>query len=1193
VRLVHIKLAGFKSFVDPTTIKTPSQLVGVVGPNGCGKSNIIDAVRWVLGESRASELRGDSMHDVIFNGSEARAPAARASVELIFTNTGQRLLGQWGAYSELAVRRTLARDEGSRYYINNQQVRRRDIYDIFMGTGLATRGYAIIGQGMISRLIEARPEELRVYLEEAAGVSRYKERRRETENRLRDTHENLTRLEDLLEEIAAQRKRLERQAAQARRYQDLQQQGQHTQHALWRFEQQQAQIEQQQHQEKIQQLQLTIEQHNSKLRSVQTQLIEQRVHYEQINEAVQAAQAALYEANSQVSSAQAELRFIEANQKRSVQRRRQIEQQLEHWQSQQEQAQSQVSSLEADRQQALEQYEEHCAQVEHVEIELEAAEQRLQDEHAQRDELRAQLQRDEQQLALVQQRFDDAHRQVEQLKTRQQQLHAQQNKEGADAPLAQDDLTHLAGAHAQSQQQHQALQDELIELEARLPKKQAELEAAEHAWHEQQKKQTVLAERIRMLEQLQQQWSSPVAQQQWLDEQGLSALRQLWPLIQVEQGWETAIEALLREEITTLLWSEAQLQPLQKLNLQPPQRVSIGWPTVLEDSFPAPRDTAAGSARHGLSAWQGCPPLLQMLHTEHEAVQSFLELLLAQVWVVDDWAQGLALATKLPVTGQLIHPEGHIFKPYGVCIYAPHDEQAGALARQQELRQLKQSAQIEQVHTEQAARQRQAIHESVQSLQQRLQQVRTRVHELGAQMHQLELQQAQVQQQKNQYEQEQAYLRAELTRIDEQLATIEQEQAQRMLEREEGEAIVEELRARFVAIDERCVDLGQQVRDLRLQLRGFEQAMHQRQQEQNTLGERLRALQDSHAQAQAQQQSLSTELGQLQNELLGLEPEAAQEVLDLALTRRDHCEEQWQQAQAQLKTQHEALQALEQKEARQAQGIGPLKEQIAALQLKEQAARLRAEQYSAQLLDKEVELETLDQFIAQQSANWQDKKWLNDEIKRIQQAIEAMGAVNLAALQELENTKEREQYLLAQQDDLLTAIETLENAIRKIDRETRSLLWDTFEQVNQHFSTLFPQLFGGGQAKLVLLGDEVLEAGVQVQAQPPGKRNTTIALLSGGEKALTATALVFAFFKLNPAPFCLLDEVDAPLDDANAERYANLVRAMSDETQFLFVTHNKITMQAAEQLIGVTMQEQGVSRIVSVDIQAATELAEA
>lgn len=1177
MRLIQIKLAGFKSFVDPTTIKIPGKMIGVVGPNGCGKSNIIDAVRWVLGESRASELRGESMHDVIFKGSEQRSPAARASVELVFDNSEQRVPGQWGAYAELAVRRTLARDEGSRYYLNNQQVRRRDIYDIFMGTGLGSRGYAIIGQGMINRLIEARPEELRVYLEEAAGVSRYKERRRETENRLKDTQDNLSRLEDLLHEIEQQLQRLKRQAAQAQRYQQLQDQGLKTQHALWRLAHKQAASSQQEQALALEKLELSVQKQLAELRGLQAQLETQRVHHQQATDAVQTTQNVLYEANARVSTAQAELRYVQANQERSVKRRSQIEQQLSHWQQQQEQATEQKQQLQEQYEQGLLSLEEAEAQLEGAELRLEELEQELLQSSQLRDELRQQLQRDEQEIALLQQRDQDAHSQLLQLQQRAQQLREQHGELFTQQP--EDDLVAMSGAIEHAKAQLQAAHAQLQHWEAQLPERQQKLAGTEQQWHQQQTSQVALAERIQALEEIQQQWASPAQLQQWLEEQQLTQVPRLWPELQVESGWEVAAEAILREQVGAFLLAEEQLALLTQIDLHPPRRVHL-WPTN------------RGSAQRPQS-WQGCTPLSQYVQGKQPKAQALLNHLLAQVWVVQDWAQGLALSKSLPQGGYLVHPQGHVFYSTGISIYAPEDEEAGGVARQQELAQLYQRTKQEKFHAQQLEQQLTLHREAVQEAENTLQKVRTRVHELSTYLHELEMNYTQARQRSQQQRERQEFIATELTQVTERMQALEHTRAQSMAQLDTLEAIVEEQRARFVDSDDVCVQLGEQVQSLRRQLRDFERATHHGQQKQNTLQERISSLTQIQAQAEAQYETLHQEHQQLQNELISFDAQAVQQELDEALTARQISEQHWQRAQEQLKEQQNTLQKLQEKEQECARGIGPIREQIASIRLKEQEGRLKTEQYGQQLTEHEVDIEALDRFIAEQSEHWQDKTWLNEEVKRIQRAIKAMGAVNLAALEELKAAEERQKYLLAQQEDLLSAIDTLDSAIRKIDRQTRALLQETFEAVDQNFGALFPQLFGGGEAKLVMQGEEILEAGVQVMARPPGKRNSTIALLSGGEKALTATALVFAFFKLNPAPFCLLDEVDAPLDDANAERYAQLVQGMSDNTQFLFVTHNKITMQQAEQLIGVTMQEQGVSRIVSVDMQAATELVEA
>ena len=1176
MQLVQIKLSGFKSFVDPTTIKIPSHMVGVVGPNGCGKSNIIDAVRWVLGESRAAELRGGSMHDVIFNGSGQRQPAARASVELVFDNSQQRLPGQWGAYNELSVRRTLAREEGSRYFINNQQVRRRDIYDIFLGTGLGARGYAIIGQGMINRLIEARPEELRVYLEEAAGVSRYKERRRETENRLADAQENLHRLNDLLREIEQQLERLQQQAEQAQRYQELQQQGQRLQHTLWRQEERAAAEQRQQHAQALDELENQVQVRLSDLRALQARLAGQQEQYDQVSTQVQATQTKLYEANTQVSSAQAEVRYVQANQQRSVQRRTQLNQQIEHWAEQQRQAGQALQDLQAQQLQAEQALDEAQAQLEHTEGQLEQLESQLQDEHQLREEHRQLMHREEQRRALLMQRYEDG--QAEARKMAQQRIELESQQKGQFA-LSSEAPAHLLGAIEHARSQLQVVQKRLLEAEEALPQEIRATEQAEAQWHEQQKQQTALSERLNALQEIQGQWSSSDTLDQWLSQQNLPAAERLWSLLQVTPGWETAVESLLSKQVGALWLGDFQRQSLSSLNLSPPKAVHLWghwaqqWPTT--------------------QPWHGLQPLTHYVQSQNLQVQAVLNLVFQQVWAVPDWQQGLNLAPELPPGACLVLPEGHLLTSTGVGLYAPEDEQAGAVARQQEIKRLQKTLQAEAVHEGQLAERVQQQRQGLEQAQKQIQTDRQRLQELSAHLHKLELEKAEHEQQAARQRERQQYIATELEALTQRQAQLEEQVAHYAEELDALEAVAESARQAFIDSDERCQELGGAVEELRQQLRGYERSVHQWQQEQQRLLERDKSLSERLQQALEQQEQLQQEQQQLQMELVDFDVAAVQAELDQALEKRQQVERQWEQVQAQQKIQHDALAQLKEDETRCAAQIGPLREKISALQLKEQEARLRVEQYQQQLQAEGVDREALDRHMAELPDKERQKTWLNKEIKRVQQSIEAMGAVNLAALQELAAAQERHKYLLAQHDDLITAIETLENAIRKIDRETRALLWQTFEQVNSHFGQLFPQLFGGGEAKLVMMGDEVLEAGVQVMAQPPGKRNATIALLSGGEKALTAIALVFAFFKLNPAPFCLLDEVDAPLDDANAERYAKLVQGMSEQTRFLFVTHNKITMQLAEHLIGVTMQEQGVSRIVSVDMQAAAELAEA
>ena len=1173
MRLTQIKLAGFKSFVEPTVIPTPSQLVGVVGPNGCGKSNIIDAVRWVLGETRASELRGESMQDVIFNGSGQRKPAARASVELVFDNSAGRAAGQWSVYSEIAVRRVLTRDGTSSYFVNNQQVRRRDIHDIFLGTGLGTRGYAIIGQGMINRLIEARPEELRVYLEEAAGVSRYKERRRETENRLGDTRENLTRVEDILRELDSQLQRLEGQAEVATRYRALQADGEQKQHVLWLLKEDNAREDQKSRFLAIEQAQTELEAATAALRHLEADLeLRRQAHY-QAGDQVHTAQGRLYEAGALVSRLEAEIRHVVDSRARVQARRSQLLAQQHEWQDQESHCAEQLR-------QGQESLETTRAQIEVLQEQLEQASERLPDVERRvraagtsRDEMRSVLSRVEQNLALVAQTQRDADRQIESLSQRRERLEQEMQSLRAPDPL---DIERLAAELEMLQGQLDESQAQVVSLEDRQPELDRLRRQAQSDVQNESAAVSRLEARLSALVKLQADVQKKGTLQPWLEKHELTSLGRLWQMLQVQAGWETALEAVLREclsglEIRHIEHARAFAQD------PPPARLAF---------YQRPSAATPSAAPHGFQ------PLSALVKVADPELRSLLDVWLARVFRVDDLNQALARRHELPEGAVFVVPEGHVIDQHSVRFYAADSEQAGLLARQQEIEHLQREIKAQQLIADQAVAAVDRADVAWQSVAQAIGPARTRVVELTRRVHDVQLTWSRLVQQAEQSDQRAG-------RIREELAEVKAQEEGLLLAREEAEARFEaldlelaELQDQFSEAETSGERLADEADRARQALREFERRVQEQQFSERALQSRLADIQRNLQLAQEQARRAADELESLQGELFELDASAAEAGLQEALEQRAASEEDLRQARIEQDNHAAALREADEQRLINERSLEPLRARITELQLQEQAARLTVEQYSEQLNSRQVNREALRQFLALQPEAWQRTGWLQSEVQRISREIDALGAVNLAALEELEQARQRKTYLDAQHADLCRAIETLEDAIRKIDKETRELLQETFDTVNLHFGELFPRLFGGGEARLIITGDEILDAGVQVMAQPPGKRNSTIHLLSGGEKALTATALVFALFKLNPAPFCLLDEVDAPLDDANTERYANLVSSMSDQTQFLFISHNKIAMQMARQLVGVTMQEQGVSRIVAVDIESAMQLAQ-
>ncbi|NBT10258.1 MAG: chromosome segregation protein SMC [Betaproteobacteria bacterium] len=1177
MRLRSIKLAGFKSFADPTTFELPGQLVGVVGPNGCGKSNIMDAVRWVLGESKASELRGESMQDVIFNGTTNRKPASRASVELVFDNSLARAGGQWNQFAEIAVKRVLTRDGNSSYFINNQAVRRRDVQDVFLGTGLGPRAYAIIGQGTISRIIESKPEELRLFLEEAAGVSKYKERRRETENRLKDTRENLTRVEDILRELSANLDKLERQAEVAAQYRGLQAQGTLKLHQLWFLKHRDAAGEQERVQASVRQAVNDMEARMAELREVEASLESVRQDHYAASDELHVSQGALGEASLSVSRLEERIRYVVEGRERMQARLAELRAQDAQWTERQQQARLEMDDLVAQQQAAAEQsavlaaqVEEQAAQLPDVQEALRAAQQRANDQRLRGGEVQQQIQ-----LLAAESRSVDE--QLRGLQGRRERISGE--RKGMVAPDEQRvEALRLERQDAQRVAEEAAAR--LTEIGQRLPELDNARRVAQEAANQQSARQAALSARLDALRALQDKVQTEGKLKPWLEKHGLASLTGLWTRLHIETGWEDALEAALRERLHAL--EVGRLDTLKAFSADPPPAKLAFYSAAAETG---PTTAAAAQVQ------PPGPPLMGLVRTDGQDRLAHL---------LQDWLQGVYTAASLDAAlaqrGRLQHGEvlitreGHTVSADAVTFYAHDTEQAGLLARAQEIENLQTEQRAQALLTDDARSalvRAEAAHTEANA---RAAQWRQEAASTQARAHQLEVQWLQLNQQNLAAQERAEQLDGELGEIDAQIEGLQERRAT-------GEARFEELDQQLgreqelhAELEEAVIEQERRLTAAREQQRGLERQAQEAAFVGRTLQARREELQRLVHTADEQMQANAASFQAAQAEMQELDDASARAGLQEALEERLRRE----QALAAVRQRYEALtaqlrQADEQRMALE-RGLQPLRDRITQLQLEEQAAALGGAQYLEQLQAAEVDLEQLAAGIESGGV----KLWgLQGEIDRINREIQALGAVNLAALDELSSARERKSFLDAQSADLVEAITTLEGAIHKIDLETRDLLGETFRQVNDHFGRMFPLLFGGGHARLVMTGDEILDAGVQVMAQPPGKKNSTIHLLSGGEKALTAIALVFAIFQLNPAPFCLLDEVDAPLDDANTERYSRLVTQMAEATQFLFISHNKIAMEMARQLVGVTMQEQGVSRIVAVDMESALSMAEA
>lgn len=1169
MRLTSIKLSGFKSFVDPTTIALPGQLVGIVGPNGCGKSNVIDAVRWVLGESKASALRGESMDDVIFNGGGERKPVARASVELVFDNASGRAAGQWSQYAELSVKRVVQRDVGSSYYINNQAVRRRDILDVFLGTGLGPRAYAVIEQGMISRIIEAKPEELRVFLEEAAGVSRYKERRKDTEGRLGDTRENLARVHDIQTELTSQVERLEGQAKIAARYRELEKEKLESQALLFAQRREEAVKQRESAVRVLGENETALLAKETEVQALATQLEGLRQDVFTKNDAQHTAQGAFYEINSEVTRIEQQLSFERDRAQRVAQEVAQRQARLAHAQDQAVQLDEALAEANDAVAVAAAKHVEQKEFVDAASTTLPLAETALRTASAALADIQQAINAIDSEAQLSQLKKSTTEKSIAQLQARQ--LRLTQERERLNAP---EDAELIAI--------DEQLDGERAELEAAEQTAQEAEAAAEHADEERAHRRAELDVAQRKLGELKARENAIGSVQakfgnrgegqlqRWLDEHQIRGDR-FWSKLKVDAGWEDAVEAVLRDRLNAL--PVASLEEAMRLPV-PPARLTV---------FAGQGSAAAAtsdSAGHGLAAH---------VRADEPAIATAVAHWLHGVRTAETLADALSARGSLVAGHVIVTRDGHLVGANSITWFAPDEAVHGAMARQRELSEI--AALLADAQTAASKAESAFAHadKRYQDLRVQATQQRGAIVSVQRRVHNLEVERLQIEQARAQATERTKQISDELAEIGESIAA-EQEHVQSHVE---ALAIADEKRG--AAHGDREVRRG--VRNeadvalvkAREALRGAEIALRDAMYGERAAQERVQELSRRIAANQQQIKELDADVARLTGEQKSILLSPLEEGLQSQLNIRVERETALKLAREAVDAANAALREADEQRLKLEQELEPIRKKIEDARLRQNSAEVNLAQFEEQLATLKVDAEWLTQALekAPRAAE------LQRTVARVDGEIAQLGAVNLAALEELQQASERKLYLDAQAGDLAEAVQTLEDAIRRIDRETRAQLQDTYNKVNEQFGRLFPTLFGGGNAKLVLTGEEILDAGIQVVAQPPGKRNASIHLLSGGEKALTATALVFALFQLNPAPFCLLDEVDAPLDDPNTERFCRLVREMSAATQFLFISHNRIAMEMAEQLIGVTMNEPGVSRIVGVDVAQAIRMAEA
>ncbi len=1171
MRLKCIKLSGFKSFVDPTTVQFPSDLCAVVGPNGCGKSNVIDAVRWVMGESSAKNLRGEHMTDVIFNGSGTRKPVGQASVELLFDNDDHRLRGEYANFTEVSIKRRVDRDAQSSYFLNGSKCRRKDITDIFLGTGLGPRSYSIIEQGMISRLIESKPEDLRIFIEEAAGISRYKERRKETENRIKRTRDNIERLTDIRDELQKQLTHLQRQSVAAEKYGELKQQERQTQANLnalrWRAIDQDLKVQR----EQAGDLELKIEKTVAEQRSIDARVERHLSDNTELTENLGEVQARFYSLGNDIARLE---QSIEHHLERTDQLQQDLQETEEAWEQTREE-------MDVDLQRVIRLDEE----LKEIEPELELAREEVASSSAAQEEAEAAMQAWQQSWDDFSHRSEEPRQIAEVEHSRIQQLESivargLERKERLQLELAtlqqedtvDQDTDRLSGEIAILEESIGRLQEENRSLNVQidslrqqdqrysgeLDRKRSDLQAAKG--------------RLASLDALQQAalGRDDSAVNHWLGEKGLDQKQRLGETLQVDEGWESAVEVVLGDSLQSICIDAGS--DIESLFSNLPQ----GMVSLV--------DTSVGYAADSNAAHGDWRPLSATLNASWDVAR-----MLDGIYVCESLSEALSRRNLLAPRESLVTRNGIWLSRQWIRVKGKVDNEAGILARKGKIAALEDTTnelgdivdKLLQIQTttrrsiSSAESKREEVQQQVATKSRSLTELKAELSGRLAKVEQTVLRRQRVARDLDelvrQLAQEEENTASARARLQTALDAMEQDSVRRQgleREREIRRTTADSCKLEATRNKENAHQLELRHQALIAQLRSTRESMDRMATQVQRSRERIDSLRTQIEHSEDPLQKMRTDLEGMLESRLGVEKELAE-------------------AKGKVDENEHTIRALEQQRGEIELKASELREALMQNRIKTEGSSVRQQSLLDQLRQANFDLPEVLAGLPEELS----ESACEEELQKLANRIQRLGPINLAAIDEFKQQSERKEYLDKQHEDLTKALVTLQNAIRKIDKETRSRFKATFDQINSGLQSLFPRVFGGGHAYLDMTGEDLLDTGVAIMARPPGKRNSTIHLLSGGEKAMTAIALVFSIFQLNPSPFCMLDEVDAPLDDANVGRYANLVREMSTNVQFIFITHNKITMEMANQLLGVTMHEPGVSRIVAVDIEEAAELA--
>ena len=1164
MRLKQIKLAGFKSFVDPTVVAFPRNRSAVVGPNGCGKSNVIDAVRWVMGESSAKQLRADSITDVIFSGSSTRKPTAQCSVELVFDNSDGRIGGEYAAYNEIALRRLVTREATSTYFLNGTKCRRRDIQDVFLGTGFGPRSYSIIEQGMISQLVESKPEELRAFLEEAAGISKYKERRRETENRIKHTRENLDRLNDIREELGRQLNHLKRQAAAAEKYREFKVQERKARAELYALRFLNIESELEKRESHISALEIELEKAQAARQSLDTAIEKLRLEHTERSDQFNSVQGKYYQLGADIARIEEAVQFneqrvsqLELDMESVSQRSEETERQLNMDDEQIALLNTELTALRPD----LELAETSDKASNTLLVEIEEKVRHQQEDWEQFSIERSELRRDAEVQASSIEHLEQV---IVRLRGRMQGLESQDpievaSSDGKVRNLAleiydlETELSRVEGEIGNSILQLASARADLVELERKVDDARAEVQKLRHALAALEAVQAAaLGRQTGMSE-------------DWITKQALGDAPRVGDKLTVVAGWELAVEMALGDRLKGICVEDLSKYVYDLESLEQGSVLLLDANPVDGSDSDLPQlstfvrsDQPLGSLLHNVFAADSIGVALQFRATLKPGESIITR---SGVWLGCDWAT----VDKADPGDSGIIQRGRDLESLSIEVETAEQKlnelQLKIVHGKKNLEVLEQDRELQQKHANEASqklghlRADHGVH-------------KVRLEEADARRVRIEREREDIAEQISHETEGLNQAREALTIAALALEKLEGEGENKQGQREDGLLQLETIRQKARSDRDQYHTASARVQGIETRLQATVTARQRLVVQQDELHQRV--------------QDLSQNIGDSKTPLPQLQKDLSEK-----LSSRIEVEQNLGAVRIQLEQADTGVREQEASRGEKEAAVESVRSGIEQARVERQGQVVTQQGLQAQISETGLALEDIRQSLPE-DAN--DNDWA-ENLEKLVRRIERLGPINLAAIEEFRSQSERLSYLDEQNDDLMSALEILRNAIRKIDRETRSRFKATYEEVNANLGELFPKVFGGGHAYLEMTGEDLLDTGISLMARPPGKRNSSVHLLSGGEKAMTAIALIFSIFKLNPSPVCLLDEVDAPLDDSNVQRFASLISEMSESVQFIIITHNKITMEMADHLMGVTMNEPGVSRLVSVDVEQAAELA--